>query len=106
MEIVGFAFFVDIEYENVPEFCSFCSRIGHPLTTCKRKEQSQSNDKEAVMKPAKATYVQVGKKIAFGEGTNKDLELDTHDNSVEEPMLGPKDANKDDLINDNHRGNI
>ncbi|XP_058781005.1 uncharacterized protein LOC131655113 [Vicia villosa] len=38
VERIGFAFFVDIEYEKLPEFCNFCSCIGHSITNCKRKE--------------------------------------------------------------------
>lgn len=31
-------FFVDIEYEKVPEYCTFCTCIGHSIHNCKRKE--------------------------------------------------------------------
>ncbi|XP_058752917.1 uncharacterized protein LOC131626115 [Vicia villosa] len=37
VERVGFTFFVDIKYEKVPDFCSFCSCIGHSIHSCKRK---------------------------------------------------------------------
>lgn len=40
VERVGYAFFVDIEYENVHEFCLFFSCIGHNISFCKRKELS------------------------------------------------------------------
>lgn len=37
VERIGFAFFVDIEYEKIPELCSCCSCIGHSVNVCKRK---------------------------------------------------------------------
>lgn len=33
---VRFAFFVDIDYEKVPKFYSYCSCIGHSLQSCRR----------------------------------------------------------------------
>lgn len=35
VEMQGYAFFVDIEYENLSHFCSHCKMIGHSLQTCK-----------------------------------------------------------------------
>ncbi|XP_058777069.1 uncharacterized protein LOC131651419 [Vicia villosa] len=40
VERVGFAFFVDIEYEKIPDFCIHCNNIGHAISNCKRKEQA------------------------------------------------------------------
>lgn len=39
VERVGFSFFVDIEYEKVPQYCSFCSCTGNDIQNCKRKEK-------------------------------------------------------------------
>jgi hypothetical protein len=36
VERKGFAFFVDLEYERIPEFCTECKVIGHCLDNCKR----------------------------------------------------------------------
>lgn len=33
----GFAFFVEREYENLPDFCVNYNMIGHSLNNCKRK---------------------------------------------------------------------
>lgn len=35
VERKGFAFFVEFEYENLPEVCSFCKRIGHNASVCR-----------------------------------------------------------------------
>ncbi|XP_019430036.1 PREDICTED: uncharacterized protein LOC109337512 [Lupinus angustifolius] len=39
VEREGFAFSVDIEYENLPDFCSGCQSIGHLLSTCRRNKE-------------------------------------------------------------------
>ncbi|GAU40165.1 hypothetical protein TSUD_292700 [Trifolium subterraneum] len=36
VERVGYAFFVDIEYENLPDVCTNCKIIGHHVGNCKR----------------------------------------------------------------------
>ena len=36
VERKGFAFFVDIEYENLPDFCTHCECTGHHIDICKR----------------------------------------------------------------------
>jgi hypothetical protein len=36
VERKGFAFFVDLEYEHIPAFCTECKMIGHNLDNCKR----------------------------------------------------------------------
>ncbi|XP_019431188.1 PREDICTED: uncharacterized protein LOC109338411 [Lupinus angustifolius] len=36
VEREGFAFFVNIEYENLPEFCSACEAIGHFAYNCRK----------------------------------------------------------------------
>ncbi|XP_058783669.1 uncharacterized protein LOC131658389 [Vicia villosa] len=38
VERQGFAFFVELEYEKLPEFCNHCICIGHNTSKCKRKE--------------------------------------------------------------------
>lgn len=35
VEREGFALFSDIEYENMPEFCSNYKRMGHVVQACK-----------------------------------------------------------------------
>jgi len=36
VERTGFAFFVDLDYDNLPHYCNFCSCIGHQQSNCKR----------------------------------------------------------------------
>ncbi|XP_058776586.1 uncharacterized protein LOC131650900 [Vicia villosa] len=35
VERAGFAFFADIEYENIPQFCEHCRKLGHAVQDCK-----------------------------------------------------------------------
>ncbi|XP_058777596.1 uncharacterized protein LOC131651882 [Vicia villosa] len=67
VERVGFAFFVDIEYEKIPEFCCFCSNIGHTVANCKRKEQVNGKASTSLQKKDNNVYVPTGRKFASGE---------------------------------------
>jgi hypothetical protein len=40
VERKGFAFFVDVEYENLPPFCDHCNIIGHKFENCKRRKDA------------------------------------------------------------------
>jgi hypothetical protein len=48
VERKGFAFFVELEYEHIPEFCNGCKVIGHSFDQCKRwsKEEELVIEKE------------------------------------------------------------
>ncbi|XP_058776082.1 uncharacterized protein LOC131650388 [Vicia villosa] len=67
VERVGFAFFVDIEYEKIPEFCSFCNNIAHSITNCKRKEQVNGKSSTPVQKKDTSAYVPTGRVFTNGE---------------------------------------
>jgi hypothetical protein len=49
VERKGFAFFVDVEYENLPDFCDSCKFVGHNIENCKRRKDGII--KEATKKP-------------------------------------------------------
>lgn len=44
VERKGYAFFVEFEYENLPDFCSFCNCVGHHVAICRRKPMRQDPD--------------------------------------------------------------
>jgi hypothetical protein len=62
VERTGFAFFVDFEFENRPEYCHFCNCIGHDQSYCKRfnaDKQFVDNDqgvKTGPNQPQKKVY--------------------------------------------------
>lgn len=51
VERMDFAFFVEFEYENMPDFCSYCKKIGHYVDICKNVNKPVGkNDMENQMK--------------------------------------------------------
>lgn len=65
VERKGFTFYVELEYENVPDFCSFCKTIGHHVDYCKKwygeDEKLAENDvtkKKKQAKESKKDFVQ------------------------------------------------
>ena len=36
VERKGFAFFVELEYENLPAFCDYCKLVGHNINVCRK----------------------------------------------------------------------
>lgn len=46
VEREGYAFYVDLEYERLPQFCVVCQTIGHSISNCKANSKKQSFDQE------------------------------------------------------------
>jgi hypothetical protein len=44
----GYAFYVDFEYENLPDFCTYCKSVGHYVDICRRRK---TNESEKVVQP-------------------------------------------------------
>jgi hypothetical protein len=62
VERKGFAFFVEIDYENLPQFCSNCKLIGHHVGVCKRlnlvvEDNTEARDKRKPVKETNRIYV-------------------------------------------------
>ncbi|XP_058754626.1 uncharacterized protein LOC131627787 [Vicia villosa] len=74
VERVGFAFLVDIEYEKIPNFCTFCNCIGHSVSNCKRKKQDKGKAKETISKKDKTIFIPTGKRFIAGESSKANLE--------------------------------
>lgn len=43
VEMEGFSFFSDVEYEKLPAFCGHCRKYGHDVHDCKMLRIHQSN---------------------------------------------------------------
>lgn len=46
VERKGYAWFVDLDYENLPEFCNNCNITGHHVSRCRRFKSSEEEKKE------------------------------------------------------------
>ncbi|WJX72803.1 hypothetical protein P8452_56645 [Trifolium repens] len=64
IERVGFAFFVDIDYENLPPFCTNCKLIGHHVGNCKKLvyvndeyKDLEANERKKPTKDSTKVYV-------------------------------------------------
>jgi hypothetical protein len=57
-----FAFFVELEYENVPDFCNNCHVIGHHVDNCRRWNKDEMRNPDIEIAPMKKPTV-VPKKI-------------------------------------------
>jgi hypothetical protein len=53
VERKGFAFYVEFDYENLPDFCTHCNMVGHYLENCKKLKivDEVPNEKETKSKP-------------------------------------------------------
>lgn len=101
VERVDFAFYVGIDYENIPEFCSFYHAIGHSVVNCKKQK---SNPQLAAMKApdhaqkTKAVFVpkQVKQTDILGKGkdddTNKDVIHTVSSSSTDDNVIRTHDA--------------
>jgi hypothetical protein len=84
VERVGYAFYVDLEYENLPPFCSHCKMVGHYLENCKWIQNFDDGNKEKnnVKSKNEATVRYVQKKDGRSE-KNKDKEVINVEDSVD-----------------------
>jgi hypothetical protein len=97
VERTGFAFFVDFEFENMPDYCHFCNFIGHGQSHCKRiaADKMKVNTEE----PLKAPHQPQKKKYRV---INSNKKVSTSDPVVEvvnlENSTPPKVAEIDHIL--------
>lgn len=60
VERKGYAFFVEFEYENLPDFCGYCKTIGHNASFC-RKRKTEFDRQDGNPKNDAAKEKEVGK---------------------------------------------
>jgi hypothetical protein len=96
VERKGFAFFVDLDYENLPDFCTHCNMIGHYVEICKNLQAQEHNNKEVDAKlksKIEKTKPRMEKKyVQINAGTmehNKSTEIVDVDVSIQ-PLDGEK----------------
>jgi hypothetical protein len=90
VERTGYAFFVDIEYENLPDFCTYCKCTGHYFEICKRKPVEKSDTVQKNQGQKKPVYVEKKnnapevlnlEKAASQERVQQDLNLEKEVNN-------------------------
>jgi hypothetical protein len=89
VERIDFAFFVEIEYESLPDFCSFCNCIGHDVKVCKRAKLHQTHVdleqpvKKIVRQEARPAYTRKeqnkGPEVIIVDGSSPKADLSIHD---------------------------
>lgn len=45
VERKGYAFFVEFEYENLPDFCGYCQAVGHHVNVCRKANKQHMDSK-------------------------------------------------------------
>ncbi|XP_019433746.1 PREDICTED: uncharacterized protein LOC109340495, partial [Lupinus angustifolius] len=94
VEREGFAFFVNIEYENLPEFCNGCQTIGHMISNCRRVKKKVHAEGPIKVKqqtqPSKETELEpdlekIDDLVIDLEFDNRGQDLD----NIERVMLSP-----------------
>jgi hypothetical protein len=83
-----FVFFVELECENLPDYCSYCKNIGHNFDNCKKRDFSFSIDKEDLArKKSRQELKQIYVPVA-GKSKTEIVDLE-----VSNPMVGNIDTN-------------
>lgn len=103
VERKGFAFFVDLDYENLPEFCTHCNMVGHYLEICRKvnnvddegpsKEDRNKNKQKKVYVQTRDGNLEQGKKnqatgivIKENQGTGNIIDNDDAENNLLEEL--------------------
>jgi hypothetical protein len=97
VERKGFAFFVELDYENLPHFCSHCKVIGHHVGNCKKlkfveeaKIDKEVKDKRKSVKDGSKIFVQT--KDGRNElNVNKEI-INVESEKIDEPSKVSKDG--------------
>jgi hypothetical protein len=98
VERKGFAFFVDLEYEHIPAFCTECKMIGHDFENCKRSnlDAAARYNKEPHLKPKAPEKKQAYVQITDGrlhQGASKEIVAVNRENVEEEQSQVPPNNN-------------
>ncbi|CAI8583581.1 unnamed protein product [Vicia faba] len=91
VERVGFAFFVDIEYEKLPDLCNYCRIIGHSEAYCRRatnRDEKENNKKNDLNNGPIFKHKEIEKEVAEKKKVQQDLDI---------PVLDMNGNNGDNL---------
>ncbi|CAJ2668917.1 unnamed protein product [Trifolium pratense] len=90
VEREGHAFYVDVVYEKLPDYCTHCQSIGHSVKACnKLQPRLAMNRDERASKPVmakpqtKAIYIEKDNTSKVARSIKKEAEIARKDNIVE-----------------------
>ena len=58
VEREGYSFFVDLDYENIPDFCHYCNIVGHAQSYCRRAKADAEKNKPDSRNPPRTDSIQ------------------------------------------------
>jgi hypothetical protein len=91
VERKGFAFFVDLEYEHIPEFCLECKIIGHSVENCKRKYKTEEVMKNKEHQPKKKSNPGTKQVYVAIQDGDKQITNTIEGNHVEKEVINVED---------------
>lgn len=104
VERKGFAFYVDLEYENLPDFCTYCRMIGHHVDYCKKWHPEPEARQDTVVlaqkhveKPPKKVYAQKRDGRQDQVKTNEAIDLEKEVVNLDEQQIAGQEINEDEL---------
>ncbi|MCH80720.1 DUF4283 domain protein, partial [Trifolium medium] len=111
VERKGFAFFVELDYENLPDFCAHCKTVGHHVGTCRRLRTNDSENQNKDEPEKKKEVNNNSKRIEQGNETWKekkrtviDLEGSTSKGKTQDHLR--EDYEKQPVIASVHDGQV
>jgi hypothetical protein len=90
VERKGFAFFVDLDYENIPDYCTHCRKIGHYINICKSLHKSDAKTDSGAHKTSH--HVQRQEFVQVSDGRRKQGSKESDPIVVEERIEGDVDV--------------
>ncbi|KAF1862973.1 hypothetical protein Lal_00018817 [Lupinus albus] len=103
----GFEFFVSIEVENMPSFCSVCQTIGHEVSNCRRNHKKEVRVEESL--PLSTENIEAEPKqkefnlvVDLDLGSNKKANIEGLERLILEDSLSEKSNDVENLeVRDN-----
>lgn len=92
VEREGFAFFVRLEYEKLPPFCSHCQYIGHSIDVCKKQKGNVKGYNSRTLVQKDKSVLELKKSTAVYVPKQKSDAAVIDQVNVDEGTSGKKDA--------------
>lgn len=109
VERTGYAFFVELAYEKIPEFCDHCKMVGHNVAECRKVKKpvvDNKNKEKDVEKKSSDDNVDGGKNLRKMSHNDQWVQRDAHVVDLEETSNRFAALNNDVDNSPQHRENI